>query len=809
MRLRKAEHKRITFALFVILFALIFLQCIFVVDGVAAAESPAYRELISDYFSFHAPTRIAACGEDFAVFDEGKVILFHNGAHTSFDAEITGCDKLLLSSDGVYLLTGVEEEQPAILSYDRSGAAKGYVLPAANVSDICFNNGMVYTLAGTHVVGYDASNGNEAESFDLSGMSFSTHIAVDGGVSYFRKWDDKLIKRENDESTTIGVIGAVGSICAQGGKLYYAKDDEICVWGTSSRLLPKTNVSDDATFSFVTDFAVGDKIFVLDGENYAVKVYGLNGVYQKMIGAAGDAPGRLNDPVALTVKGDTLYVADSLRGSEYTGTGVQVLNGRSVISPRDIAVTDAAVYLADNGILYEYGSAQTPKDYSFPSSCYFVAASPKGTVYASSGRSIYEKKADVSSFSLSTIAADGTVSGMTVGIGGNTLYLMTGETISAYYVENGVKIASLTTSLAVKGFAVDYRGNLYLVAENKLYRYERVLNEYASTPEIYSLPAEYESFSDLAFDSVGNAYLIADHNVLIYPKEAFSVCIKEGDFTDDVPAEHPIFICEVVKDTAIAYVSPGNFEEISVLRKGELLMCDACVSFGGSEYYRAKTTQGKVYLAVGDAKRYETGEPPFRKARCLIPALGEPKGVNIYSEPDETSEILFASLGKEDIFDVIAYVAVDENGVDIWHYLLVSYEGKEGYVSFYDVVSIEADREPMPKTIDMQAKSDGLGKTVAIYREASLDGEVVGTFTDGSTIRVIDPYDPESEFTAILYKIDNKEEICYVLSANVGQNGLSAGQILAIVLSVVAVVGSVLTVLILRANKKHKRRQKE
>ena len=810
MRLRKAEYKRITFALFVILIALIFVQCIFVVDGVAAAESPAYRELISDYFSFNAPTRIAACGGDFAVFDEGKVILFHNGAHTSFDTEITDCDKLLLSTDGVYLLTGVEEEQPVILSYDRNGSAKPYVLPSANVSDICYFNNKIYTLGGTHVVGFDTSDGSEADSFDLSGMSFSTHIAVDNGVSYFRKWDDKLIKRENDESTTIGVIGAVGSICAQGGKLYYAKDDEICIWGASSRLLPGTNVSDDATFSFVTDFAVGDKIFVLDGDSYAVKVYNLNGEYDRMIGAAGDAPGRLKDPVALTVKGNKIYIADSLRGSIYAADGVHVLNGRSVVSPRDIAVTDAAVYLADNGILYEYGSAQTPKDYSFSSPCTFVSASPKGTVYAASGRSIYEKSADVSSFIPSNIVADGTIDGMTVGIGGNTLYLMTGKTISAYYVENGVKIASLTTNLEVKGFAVDYRGNLYLVAGNKLYRYERVLNEYASAPEIYDLPAEYSSFSDLALDSEGNAYLIADHNVLIYPKEEFSVCIKEGDFMDDAPAEHPIYICEVVSDTAIAYVSPGNFEEISVLRKGEQFMCDACVTFGGSEYYRVKTKQGKVYLAVGDAKRYAaSAEPPFRKARCLIPAIGDPVGVNIYVEPDNTSEILFASLGKDDIFDVIASVAVDENGKDVWHYLLVSYEGKEGYVYYFDVRSTDADPESMPQTVDMQVKSDGLGKTVAIYREASRDSEVLATLTDGSRIRVIDPFDPESEFTAILYKINNKDEICYVLSANVGQNGLSAGQILAIVLSVVAVIGSVLTVLILRANKKHKRRQKE
>ena len=811
MRLLKAEFKKITFALFVILFALILVQCIFVVDGVAAAESPAYRELISDYFSFYAPTRIAACGEYLAVFDEGDVHLFRNGAHTlSFDAETDVCDKLVLATDGVFLLTGLSNDAPIIRAYSFDGSEKGYVIPSDSVTDISYANGKLYTLGGLlNVNGYATADGALAESYDLQGMSFSVRLAADESVTYFRKYDGTILKKDGEGFTSLENVGEVTELSACGGALYYAKDNEIRLLGQTSRVLPAVT-SGDAAFDVVTDFVVGSEIYVLDKESKAVKVYALNGTYQKMIGAAGDAPGRLKAPVALAVKGEKLYVADSLRGSEYSPAGVHVLNGRSVVAPRDIAATDTAVYLADNGTLYEYGSAPTPKDYPFPSDCHFVAALPGGTVYASSGRNIYEKKADVSAFSPSAIVADGTIDGMTVGIGGNTLYLMTGNRISAYYVENGVKIASLTTNLAVKGFAVDYRGNLYLVAGKKLYRYERVLNEYASTPEAYDLPVGYEDFSDLAFDSEGNAYLIADHNVLIYPKEAFSVCIKEGDFTDDVPAEHPIFICEVVSDTAIAYVSPGNFEEISVLGKGERLMCDARVSFGGSEYYRAKTKQGKVYLAVGDAKRYAaSAEPPFRKARCLIPAIGEPRGVNIYVEPDEEGEILFASLGREVIFDVIAYVAVDENGADVWNYLLVSYEGKEGYVNFDDVVSTDADPAPMPKTVDMQAKSDGLGKTVAIYREASLDSEVVGTFTDGSTIRVIVPFDPESDFTAILYKINNKDEICYVLSANVGQNGLSAGQILAIVLSVVAVIGSVLTVLILRANKKHKRRQKE
>jgi len=77
--------------------------------------------------------------------------------------------------------------------------------------------------------------------------------------------------------------------------------------------------------------------------------------------------------------------------------------------------------------------------------------------------------------------------------------------------------------------------------------------------------------------------------------------------------------------------------------------------------------------------------------------------------------------------------------------------------------------------------------------------------TYGTEISAIEEINKENAFTMVLYK----GEVCYVQSSCLGQGGLSGGQILAIVLSVAAVVGSVLTVLILRANKRHKRYHKE
>ena len=135
----------------------------------------------------------------------------------------------------------------------------------------------------------------------------------------------------------------------------------------------------------------------------------------------------------------------------------------------------------------------------------------------------------------------------------------------------------------------------------------------------------------------------------------------------------------------------------------------------------------------------------------------------------------------------------------------MEFNGVVGYVRADEVVSPDDDPQPAPKTYEVQIKSDGLGKTVAVYKEASTDSEIVASLSDGSKIKALEPLDNEKQFTMVLYE----GEVCYVMTANLGQGGLSGGQVLAIVLTVVAAVGSVLTILILRANKKHKRNQKE
>ena len=815
MRLPRV-NRRIFFALFILFFALISVQCIFVVGAPARAESTAYGELIADYHSFRAPTRVALSGEKIAVFDQGTVVIFDGAKRTVFESGADSCVKLCLSEAGVCLLVSEDEEtSPEILSFSLDGAKRDVLFPSDGVTDIALVGDTLYTLASvTDVKGYRFSDAVQTTAFSLpvNPKRFSVSFAIDGENFYFLSISQTIFVKTSEGLGAGEEVSALSDrLCAADNKAYYLnKDGNVAICGQEKPLL--RHGAGDATYEIAEDFAVGGgKIAVADAKNAAIKIFNAaDGAFVKMIGSYGKDLKRLKDPVAISVKDGRIAVADASRVSVFTESGVFSLNGRSLSEPSDVVIAGDKYYVVANGVLYEYGAERTYLNEYSVANCKFVAAAPDGTIYASSGKDVFAKK-EGESFFRKFLSADKSITGLNVGIGGKILYVLTGQTLSAYSRE-GTLLGALQSEDGVKSFAVDYRGNVFLLSNGgKLVKYARTLGGY-SDPVRYDLAAGYAAFADLALDGEGNLYLIADSNVLIYPKAAFGAFVAEdSDFSDDVPVSDPLFVCEVVKEYTISYIAPDNFEDITSIPRGTRLMCYATVTYAGNQYLRVETEKGTTYLPKADVKVYDEGAAPFRKARCLLPAVGSKViGVDLYAEPSRLAimagaEPLFRALGKEDVFDVISYVAADEDGRDVWGFYRVSYQGKTAYVLTDEVVSVDDDPLPAPPRYAARVKSDALGKTVAVYADASADSEVVARLTDGTEIFTLEPIDKNKEFIQVLYD----GEVRYVLSENLGQGGLSSGQVLAIVLSVVAAVGSVLTILILRAGKKHKRFHKE
>jgi len=327
-------------------------------------------------------------------------------------------------------------------------------------------------------------------------------------------------------------------------------------------------------------------------------------------------------------------------------------------------------------------------------------------------------------------------------------------------------------------------------------RYSRTVNGYKDAAVFYT-GNDYAKYTDIALDRDGTLWLLADHNVISIAKDAVGVIIgTDSDFTDEVPTEESYFVCVVTSPSTIAYVKPDNFEDISYLTQGTKLMCYARLSYADNEYLRVETEKGTAYVPSEDVSVYDSGVSRYKYVRCLHTKVG----VDIYRTPSYIDqEILFAALGKENVFEVLSVVAVDEAGKDAWGFYRVRCEDEIGYVLIENVVTVDEDPVPLER-YKMKIKAEKLGKMVILYETASVESNEVARLADGTEIYALEPYDEEKEFIQVLY--DGK--VCYVQSQYLGQGGLSAGQTLAIVLSVVTVTASIIMYLIFRAGKRRK-----
>ncbi len=776
--------------------------------------------LIEDYHRFSSPSRIAINGDTIAVFDEGAVALItEKGEISTFQTEVAYAHSIFFSEAGVFLLSGsassiTESESARVLRYSLSGEKLSFELTMDHLTDIAVSGNRLFTLSDMRTVTTFDFSGAEVirTSFTLPFTRSSFFLFADGDDLYFKTAAGKLLKKEGESFIEVfdlssGLSADSRSFAVSNGEAYFLKDGSVYKNTLSSPVLP-SGEKDDAV-SLCVDFCLsGENVFALDSFDKAVKAFDREtGKCVRFIGSSGKNLGRLNAPTALSVKDGAIAVADrNERVSVFANGTVRALSGYPISSVSAIANANGIYYLATGSSILEYTDLLFEKEYVFGSgaiSC--VAASADGSVFASSGNVLFVKKKGDPDFA-ELVRQDRSIEKMTVGIGGKVVYLYSGGAVRAFTQEGDPLSGSLDVSFSLSDFAVDYRGNLFLLSEEgKIVRYFRTLGGYFSPTE-FSLPSDYEVYRSLAIEKDGTMYVTADHNVIGFEKNRFGVFTRsDSDFKDEAPDASPLFVCEVKSDSSIAYVAPDNFEDVTYLPQGAKLLCYASLRYGGFDYLRVETEKGIAYLPKGDVTVFSAAPAPMKNARCLHTKIG----VNLYRRPsyieiEKGEEPLFSSLGKTEIFEVVSLVAGNEEGSDEWGFYIVRYQGETAYARVTDVVSV--DQEPTPITrYKAKIKAEKLGKPVVLYKDASVESEEVVRLPDGTELYAIEPIDKEKEFTKVIYK----GETCYVLTRYLGTGGLSGGQTLAIVISVVTVFASIATALILRAGKKRKMQYKE
>ena len=808
-------------------------QCIFSVY--AENDSLRYTRLIEDYYDFTAPSEIAVNDTATVVFDSGRVIVFTAEGVVSFAVGAQYCYEMCLSDSDIYMLVGNTAERSdtaTVKAFSYAGAQRDIAVTETEITDIAFMDGKLLVLFEYHstttvlgqpfdisfpcIVRYVPEDPSaEKEMTPLaSSEEGALYLVADGSDLYLRTLTGNIILKSGDSTELVAKSPANLSVNAKNftalnGTIYYFKDSGIYV-GDAAESLIKTGEDDHSLYS-VTDIAVhGGLIYVADASYRAVKIFHIaTGEFRRYIGSYGKDVGRLCDPIALSAKDGKVAVVDgSMRASVFSNGRVNVLNGHRITAPTDIEISSDAVYLVDNGILCAYDSSYVFKrDYSLGEAVRYVAAGADGSVYVSAGNNVYVKKADDVEFTL-LVRLAGTVDRLNIGIGGKVIYTLSDNKVYAFTPDGDALAGHSEPTQTIVDFTVDYRGNLFLLTSaGEIVRYSRTVNGYKD-PTVFYVGDEFGAYNDITLDRDGTLWLIADHNIISFAseKERLGVVIgTDSDFTDDVPTEESYFVCVVTSPSTIAYSKPDNFEDIYYLTNNTKLMCYARLTYAGNEYLRVETEKGTAYVPAEDVSVYMAGEAPITHARCLHTKIG----VNIYKAPSyiaigKNEEPLFAALGKGNVFEVLSVVSVDESGKDAWGFYRVRYEDAIGYVLIADVVSVDEDPVPIER-YKMKIKAEKLGKMVVLYENASVDSEEIVRLADGTEIYALEPLDEEKEFIQVLY--DGK--VCYVQSQYLGQGGLSAGQTLAIVLSVVTVTASIIMFLIFRAGKRRKIEYKE
>ena len=804
-----------------------FCQCIF---SVQAEELSANDRtlLIDDYYSFVAPSKIGVGDKDIFVFDSGRLVVFGEDKTESFDVELSYCYTMCVAGDEVYLLVG-DTAKPSssacVKVFSHASGVRAFKVSESNISDIAVLGGDLLVLYQSSLTMvdeedqtvsiiipcisyYSRENVTKVKKVRLTSDSeWARYIVTDGDDLYLRTYMNNIILKKESSSVVaenpINLSAVSKNFVVENGVFYYFTNGGIFVGNDTRSLVEKGEV--DRTISSVTDLAVrGNYLYVLDGDALAIKIFQAEtGDFNRFIGSFGKDLGRLTSPTALSVKDGKIAVVDSLnRASVFQNGRVSALNGRVIKSPTEIEVAENAVYLTDDGVLCEYDlSGIFVRDYSLDEPIRYVAAGVNGSVYVATRTFVYVKTADSTEF-VKLFEADGLIDRLHIGIGGKVVYVLTENTVHAYTSGGDALTGYLSPMYFVVDFTVDYKGNIYLLTGSRsIIRYARTVNGYNDPTTIY-LSSDFKSYTDITLDKNGTLYILADHNVISYKKDSMSGVVIGSDIAvpEEVPVEDPLFVCVVVAPSTIAYVTPDNFEDVSYVAKGTQLMCYARIAYAGNEYLIAETEKGKVYIPYEDVTIYRAGEAPFTHARCLHTKVG----VNIYRYPskidlEKKAQPLFSALTKTDIFEVLSVVAVDSSDVDAWGFLRVRYSDQIGYVLMSDVVSVDDDPVPIER-YKMKIKSEKLGKMVVLYEDASVESEEVVRLADGTEIDALEPLDQEKEFIQVLYN----GKVCYVQSQYLGEGGLTAGQTLAIVLSVVTVTASIIMFLIFRAGKRRK-----
>ena len=524
-----------------------------------------------------------------------------------------------------------------------------------------------------------------------------------------------------------------------------------------------------------------DKIFIADNGYNAIKIFSQSDYsYQKMYGSWGTSQSRLNHPTSLSGNGDLWVVTDSGNKRLIAFQGDTVSITPEVSSSLSAVSTSQEIFHCEKGEKTLHSSSG--ENYSFDLGISAIYAGDNG-IFVACGQSIFVKGNDGKFTSYAT--ADSTVISLTSN--GKVLYVLTSEGTSLYH--EGEKILSVNQENCID-LLCDYHGNLYLLQSNAIIRFARHLKGF-DTREIY--PLSVTDAKDFAF-ACDKIFILSDHRAYTLEKKDIGFSTASA-FNPSSEVELPATIIKAKEDLTV-YSQPDCFHDISILKQGDKAFVRTTVTYDGQDYLYLETTKGLFYLPKSglNVDYLSSGEADIKYGKATIGT------VSIYPYPSTSAQTIpvVSGLGKEDIIEIIALVALDGKD-DAWGWYEVKFGEYQGFIptsSLSEAVKVEEINRKYYKI-----NVSHLGEHIPVYKSPDHTSEVVHTLYDGKRVEMREEINLNSEYSRIW--IDG--EACYVKTCYLTNKALTEVQTMALILFAVVFMGGVITALLFFSLKQRKK----
>lgn len=538
----------------------------------------------------------------------------------------------------------------------------------------------------------------------------------------------------------------------------------------------------------------------------------------KSICTNSDAPGRFNYPDSVYAKGDVILVSDNPIDPRIQIFDANTLeyeryrHGMFDLSEVECIGNSTVQYALLNRKLH---GENVSFFYTFPGSSEIelrgttrsLVMDKDGTIYAintiGSSSSVIYKTKTASTFSTLSIDAPIAISKSSHG---SILYAVYSNKIVAYDKEYKQVFATSVSSLLngstfdkslVKDVDSDADGNMFIIYDMSLIVLNRTWNgfTYRGTYPL-TIDGKETVVESISISDKGEVYLTGGLEHCVYRlKNSGAAKYNAKDFSipnfeQNTPISEAAKFVKVKVDNAFIYDYSATYESVrSVPKDTTLLLLSNQPSYN-------------MYFV------YYDGKPGYlHKDFCNVyqAAINKYAGIALYNAPlykyplaEESLKI--TTIPKDTKFyvlsDVFGYEHNDGTNRSYWYQ--IEYNDSIYYIQRNNVG--EASIETAKDFGTAKLRASVINTKVTLYYSADITSKVLGTYDDGTDVKLLEELNRENEFTKV--SIDGLNG--YVLTADLTTGGMTTAQI---ILLVIIILGGAASVAILVISRKMYRKR--